>query len=127
MKRKLAREGKRKQFVLFGLARIKEFSMPQVDMEEGYWNTLVVTLTEVLTSTRGDPVNKRRWSGPLGRWVSRGQIRAFHLFQEKVTRFSRKMPVSSMASEASLCQPREDFKGTETLILALYFCILELK
>lgn len=52
----------------------------------------------------------------------------FISFRKKSHMFlSRKMPVSSVASEASLCQPREDFKGTETLILALYFCILELK
>ena len=104
-----------KQFVLFGLARIKEFSMPQVDMEEGDWNTLVVTLTEVLTSTRGDPVNKRRWSGPLGRWVSRGQIRAFHLFQEKVTHVSQERCLSAQWPQRPDCVNQEKISKAQKL------------
>lgn len=33
--------------MLRGLARLKEFSVPQVDMEEGSLNILVVTLTSM--------------------------------------------------------------------------------
>ena len=72
---------------------------------------------------RGDSVNRRVWFGPLGRWVSRGQVRAFHIFQEDFFL----MPVTSVASEARLCQPRIDFKDTETSTPPLYSSILELK
>jgi len=63
------------------------------------------------------------WFGPLGRWVSRGQARAFHVFQEDFFL----MPVSSVASEARLCQPRTYFKDTATSAPPLYSSTLELK
>ena len=111
---------KRSSYMLFDLARIKEFSVPQLDMEGGSLNILV-TLTAM-----ADFYKRRHYQQGNGVWTSRkvGQGRSNQSFSSVSGRIhawsSKKMPASSVSSKARQCQPREDLKGTKTAVPPLY-------
>lgn len=83
VKKELCRESKMRSH-MFGLARMS-FLCLKWPQRKVAWTSLLLPWPTWLTSIRGDPVSNRIRSESPGKLVRRGQIRAFHLFQEEIT------------------------------------------